>query len=47
MVFMITGGMRGAYRVLVGKPDVKGQLGGPRRRWYRNDLQNVGWERGM
>ena len=36
---------RGAYRVLVGKPEVKGPLGRPRRRWVDNnrmDLQEVG-----
>ena len=29
---MITAGMGVTYRLLVGKPDVKGQLAGPRRR---------------
>ena len=36
---------RGAYRVLVGKPDEKRPLGRPRRRWLDNirmDLQEVG-----
>ena len=36
---------RGAYRVLVGKPEGKRQLGRPRRRWVDNirmDLQEVG-----
>jgi hypothetical protein len=36
---------RGAYRVLVGKPDGKRPLGRPRRRWVYNigmDLQEVG-----
>ena len=36
---------RGAYRVLVGKPDGKRPLGRPRRRWVDNirmDLQEVG-----
>jgi len=36
---------RGAYRVLVGKPERKRLLGRPRRRWVdniRNDLQKVG-----
>jgi hypothetical protein len=35
---------RGVYRVLVGKPEGKGQLGRPRRRWENNikiDLQEV------
>ena len=37
---------RGAYGVLVGKPDGKRALGRPRRRWEDNikmDLQVVGW----
>ena len=36
---------RGAYRVLVGKPEEKRPLGRPRRRWVDNirmDLQEVG-----
>ena len=36
---------RGMYRVLVGKPEGKRQLGRPRRRWVDNiglDLQEVG-----
>ena len=36
---------RGVYRVLVGKPEGKRQLGRPRRRWVDNirmDLQKVG-----
>jgi len=36
---------RGVYRVLVGKPEGKGPLGRPRRRWVNNirtDLQEVG-----
>jgi len=36
---------RGAYRVLVGKPEGKRPLGRPRRRWVYNirmDLQDVG-----
>jgi hypothetical protein len=36
---------RGVYRVLVGKPEGKRLLGGPRRRWVDNirmDLQAVG-----
>ena len=39
------GEMRGVYRVLVGKPDGKKQLGKPRPRWEDNikmDLQEVG-----
>jgi hypothetical protein len=34
------GERRGVYRVLVGKPEGKRQLGRPGRRW---DLQEVGW----
>jgi len=40
-----TGEERGAYRVLVGKPEGKRPLGRPRRRWVDNimmDLQEVG-----
>ena len=39
------GERRGLYRVLVGKPEGKRQLGRPRRRWENNvklDLQEVG-----
>jgi hypothetical protein len=35
-----------AYRILVGRPEVRRQLGTPRRRWEDNikmDLQEVGW----
>jgi hypothetical protein len=38
------GERRGAYRVLVGKPEGKRQLGRPRRRWEDNikmDLQEA------
>jgi hypothetical protein len=37
---------RGAYRVLVGRPEGRRLLGRPRRRWEDNikmDLQEVGW----
>jgi len=37
---------RGAYRVLVGRPEGKRPLGRPRRRWAANikiDLRGVGW----
>jgi hypothetical protein len=37
---------RAAYMVLVGKPEVKGALGRPRRRWEDNikaDLQEMCW----
>jgi len=43
------GERRGVYRVLVGKPEGKRKLGGPRLRWEDNikmDLQEVGC-RGM
>jgi hypothetical protein len=39
------GERRGAYRVLVGKPEGKGALGIPKRRWEDNikvGLQEVG-----
>ena len=39
--------VRGAYRVLVGKPEGKRPLGRPRHRWEDNikiDLQEVGCE---
>jgi hypothetical protein len=37
---------RGAYRILVGIPEGRRPLGGPRSRWEDNikmDLQEVGW----
>jgi hypothetical protein len=37
---------RDAYRILVGRPEVRRPLGRPRRRWEDNikmDLQEVGW----
>jgi hypothetical protein len=37
---------RGAYRVLVGRPEGRRPLGRPRHRWEDNikmDLQEVGW----
>jgi len=39
------GERRGVYRILVGKPEGKRQVGRPRRRWENNikmDLQEVG-----
>ena len=42
---MRLGESRGAYRVLVGKPEGKRPLGRPRHRWVDNikmDLQEVG-----
>jgi len=43
------GERRGAYRILVRKPEEKIPLGRPRRRWKENikiDLQEVGWRHG-
>ena len=43
VAFMV--GVRGVYRVLVGKPEGKRPLGRPKRRWVDNirmDLQEVG-----
>jgi hypothetical protein len=40
------GERRGAYRILVEKPEGKKTLGTPRHRWKDNikmDLQEVGW----
>jgi hypothetical protein len=40
------GEKRNAYRILVGKPEGKRQLGRPRRRWEDNirmDLREIGW----
>ena len=40
------GERRGVYRILVWKPEGKGPLGRPRRRWEDNikmDLQEVGY----
>jgi hypothetical protein len=42
------GEMRGAYRVLMGKPEGRRPLGRPRLRWEDNitmNLQEVGWGR--
>ncbi len=44
------GARRGAYRVLVVKPEGKRQLGIQRRRWGNNikiDLQEVGFGHGL
>jgi hypothetical protein len=38
---------RGAYRILVGRPERRRPLGRPRHRWEDNikmDLQDVEWE---
>jgi hypothetical protein len=40
------GEKRNRYRLLVGKPEVRRPLGGPRRRWLDNirmNLVEVGW----
>jgi hypothetical protein len=40
------GEKRGAYRILMGRPEGRQPLGRPRRRWKDNikmDLQEVGW----
>jgi hypothetical protein len=40
------GEKKGAYRILLGRPEGRRQLGTPRRRWEDNikmDLQEVGW----
>jgi hypothetical protein len=40
------GEKRGAYRILLGRPEVRRPLGKPRRRWEDNiktDVQEVGW----
>jgi hypothetical protein len=37
---------RGAYRILVGRPEGRRPLGRPRRRWedgIKTDLHEVGW----
>jgi hypothetical protein len=41
------GEKRNAYRILVGKPEEKRQLGRPRRRWVDNikmDLREIEWD---
>jgi hypothetical protein len=38
---------RNIYRILVGKPEGKRQLGRPRRRWVDHikiDLRDIGWD---
>jgi hypothetical protein len=38
---------RGAYRILVGRPEDRSPLGRPRSRWEDNikmDLQEMGWK---
>jgi hypothetical protein len=44
------GGKRGAYRILVSRPEGRRPLGRPRYRWEDNiklDLQEVGWGHGL
>jgi hypothetical protein len=39
--------MRSTYKILVGKPAGKRQLGRPRRRWkdnIRDDIGEIGWK---
>jgi hypothetical protein len=36
------GGTRNAYRILVGKPEGRGPLGRPRRRWVDNIKMDLG-----
>jgi hypothetical protein len=41
------GAKRNAYRLLVGKPEGRGPLERPRRRWVDNikiDLREIGWD---
>jgi hypothetical protein len=41
------GAKRNAYRILVGKPEGKRQLGSPRCSWVDNikmDLREIGWD---
>jgi hypothetical protein len=41
---------RGAFRILVERPEERRPLGRPRRRWGDNikmDLQEVGWSHGL
>jgi hypothetical protein len=38
-----TGGKRGAYRILVGRPEGSRSLGRPRRRWEDNIKMDGAW----
>jgi hypothetical protein len=43
--FSTNGAKRNAYKIIVGKPEGKGPLGKPRRRWVDNikmDLREIG-----
>jgi hypothetical protein len=43
----MNGEKRNAYRIFVGKPEGKGPLGRPRRRWVDNikmELREMGWD---
>jgi hypothetical protein len=43
----VYGERRGAYGIVVGRPEERRPLGRPRRRWEDNikmNLQEVGWE---
>jgi hypothetical protein len=43
----MNGEKRNAYRILVGKPEIKRPLGRPRRKWVGNikiDLRETGWD---
>jgi hypothetical protein len=45
-VYSTNGEKRNAYRILVGNPNGKRPLGGPRRRWEDNikmDLREIEW----
>jgi hypothetical protein len=45
-VFIRMGEERGAYRILVGRPEGRRPLGRPRRRWEDDigmDIREVGW----
>jgi hypothetical protein len=43
----LTGGMRSAYNILIGKPEAMRPLGRPRCRWENDikmDLMEIGWQ---
>jgi hypothetical protein len=41
------GGVRGAYNILVGRPEERRPLGRPRRRWKDGCLGNRFWGYGL